>query len=68
MDMLDMASKLRRLRREKGESQAETAAAIGITKAAYSMYETGKRSPRDPVKELLAEHFKKSIEYIFFDK
>ncbi len=68
MDANKMASKLRILRREQGETQAETAEAVGITAAAYGMYETGERIPRDPIKEKLAEHFKKSIEFIFFDK
>lgn len=63
-----VATKLKALRKEKGESQAQTAEAIGITPAAYAMYETGDRTPRDPVKEKIAEHFNKSIGFIFFDE
>lgn len=61
-----MGSILRRLRREKNETQEAAAIAIGISPSALAMYETGQRTPRDDVKVAIATHFKKSVKYIFF--
>lgn len=63
-----IAEKLKRLRLEKGETQAETALACKITPSAYGMYEIGERIPRDEVKIRIAEHFNRSVAFIFFDK
>lgn len=60
-----MAQKLRMLRGKR--TQAEVAAAVGITTSAYAMYEQGERIPRDDTKVRLANYFNKSINFIFFD-
>lgn len=57
---------LRRLRKEKNETQESVAKSIGISPSSYAMYETGQRIPRDDVKLAIAGYFKKSVKYIFF--
>lgn len=47
-------------------TQQEVAEAIGVTKASISNYETGKKTPRDPVKCKLAEYYKRRVDTIFF--
>ena len=48
---------LRELRKQKGVSQAVVAEYLGITKQAYSLYETGKREPDFDSLLKLAEYF-----------
>ena len=43
--MSTFSDKIRELRKQKGVSQAVVAEYLGITKQAYSLYETGKREP-----------------------
>ncbi len=43
--MSGFSEKLASLRREKGLTQAELAARLGISKSAVSMYERGNREP-----------------------
>lgn len=65
IDAKEMGRKLTELRGNK--TQDEVASALGISKSALCMYETGARVPRDPVKARLAAYYKKSISYIFFN-
>jgi len=60
-----MAKKLKELRGTR--SQREVAEAVGVSTSAYAMYEAGERTPRDEVKVRIAEFYKKSIKYIFFE-
>ena len=56
-----------RLRQLRGdESQATIAAAVGVTKSAWAMYERNERVPRDEVKIRIAKHFHKTVGEIFF--
>lgn len=56
--------KLRELRGNK--STKEIANAIGVSQAAISMYETGKRVPKDEIKKKLASYFGVTVDYLFF--
>lgn len=56
---------LRTLRGEKTPN--EVCSALNISRSALTMYETGKRIPRDEVKAKLAHYYKSSIESIFFN-
>lgn len=58
--------KLCELRKKKGETQEEVAKSVGISASAYNAYETGQRVPRDEVKERLAKHFNRSVQFLFF--
>ncbi len=40
---------------------------LNISRSALTMYETGKRIPRDEIKAKLAQYYKSSIEFIFFN-
>ena len=66
IDTKAMGEKLIRLRGKR--TQEEVSEALGISKSALSMYEAGKRIPRDPVKMKLARYYKKSVPFIFFNE
>lgn len=66
MDRIKIAETLRRLRRDRGETQEELADALGVTTSSIGMYETGERIPRDEVKIKIAQHFNLSVGDIFF--
>lgn len=55
---------LKTLREEKGMTQDELAAAIGVTKQAVSHYERGTRYPRRDQLEALADLFNVDIDYL----
>lgn len=61
----EIGKKLRSLRGEK--AQGIVANALGISRSALSMYESGQRIPRDEIKIRFARYYDKSVEYIFFD-
>lgn len=61
-----IAEKLRKLRGKR--HRVDVANACGITVSALTMYETGKRIPRDEIKVALARYYKRSVQYIFFTK
>lgn len=55
------------LRKLRGDhSQEEIAAALGITKSSWAMYERDERVPRDEVKIRIAKYFGKSVEELFY--
>lgn len=57
-----------RIKKLRGnESRLDVANACDISVSALSMYECGQRIPRDEIKIKLANHFKKSVESIFFN-
>jgi putative transcriptional regulator len=62
----EIASNIRMLRGQHGETQAEAAKAIGVSSSAWSMYEVGSRIPRDDVKLKIAKHFDTTVGAIFF--
>lgn len=64
MDNNKIGERLKTLRGNK--TQAEVAQAIGITQAAYCLYESGQRIPRDPIKKRIAAYYKRSVNFIFF--
>lgn len=64
--MNSFQSKLIDLRGNK--TQAEVAEAVGISTSALTMYETGRRVPRDEIKIALARYFNVSVGYLFFNQ
>ena len=64
MDRNSIATKLRNLRGVK--TMAEVAKAIGVSKSAMGMYETGRRVPRDDVKKRIAEYYNCPVADLFF--
>ena len=45
----------------------DVAKAIGVTKQAIWNYENDKRIPRDDIKRKIADYYKTSVTYIFFN-
>lgn len=57
----DFAQNLRSLRSNAGLYQKEVAKELGITVAAYSLYETGKREPNFAMLSKIADYFNTTI-------
>ncbi len=47
-------------------TQQEVADAVGVTRSALGMYETGDRVPRDDIKVRLADFYKMPIQDLFY--
>jgi len=47
-------------------TREEVAAALGISVSAIAMYETGRRIPRDSIKQKLADYYHLTVQEIFF--
>lgn len=47
-------------------TQEEVAKALGISPAAVSMYESGKRMPIDEMKVAIAAYYHRTVQTIFF--
>lgn len=58
-------TRLKQLRKQLGETQAELADFLGITRAAYTNIENGKREPDFETIIKLANHFSVTIDYLF---
>lgn len=65
IDLSIIGSRLRMLRGNKRSKQV--ASDLGIPPSTLSMYEQGKRMPRDEIKIKIAKYYKKSVEDIFFN-
>lgn len=56
--------RLRELRKEKGETQVQVAASVGILEQHYQKYERGANLPSLENAWKLADHFGVSIDYL----
>lgn len=63
-----MLEVLRKLRKEKGATMKEVAAAIDVSEATVSLYERGLRSPSYEVLLKLGEYFDVSVDYLLSGK
>ena len=61
---MEFKSRLRELRREKKETQAQVAAAIGIQERHYQRFEGGENLPGFANLVALADHFSVSLDYL----
>lgn len=61
-----IGKKIKNLREENNISRENFAKAVEISQSALSMYEMGRRIPRDEVKLRIARFFNTSIEELFF--
>ena len=66
MDKRTAGEKLTALRGKR--TQSVVAKALGISVSALSMYERGERTPRDEVKQRMAQYYHQTVEQIFFAK
>ncbi|MDR3765644.1 MAG: helix-turn-helix transcriptional regulator [Butyricicoccus sp.] len=56
--------RLKPLRLAAGQTQNEVAGLLGVSREAYSMYESGKRQPGLEALDILAAHFRVSVDYL----
>ena len=61
---MEFQEKLRSLRKERGETQAQVATAIGIGKRHYQKFESGNNLPSFHNLCALADHFGVSMDYL----
>ena len=59
-----MREKLIQLREEKGLTQAEVASFLGLSRQAYTMYESGQRTPKASTVKKLCELFEVPSDYL----
>jgi len=64
MDLRKVGRRMVSLRGAK--TRDEAAEAIGISVSALSMYELGRRSPRDEIKQKIAEYYGVCAGWLFF--
>lgn len=62
--MSEFCNVLKRLREEKGITQKEIAKILGISQAAYSLYEKGQREPKYEMLEKMADFFNVSVGFL----
>ena len=63
-----VGSRIRSLRREKGESQKELARQLNKSESAVRMWELGKSEPDIETIKLLSQHFGVSVSYIIDER
>lgn len=68
IDRSEIGSRLRMLREAKGLSTLKVGKILGVSHSALSMYETGKRIPKDDIKAKLADFYGLSIDELFFSR
>ena len=61
-----IANRLIELRGSK--SREDVATACDISVSALAMYEQGQRIPRDDIKIRLASYYKRTVQFIFYNK
>ena len=61
---MTLQERMRELRKEKGETQVQVAAAIGVTDRQYQRFETGVNLPGYENFVALADHFGVSLDYL----
>lgn len=61
---MELSEKLKALRKERGETQKQVAAAIGIRERPYQYLESGEHQPSLDTFVALAEHFGVSLDYL----
>lgn len=66
LDSKKISEKLGNLRLKKNVSQSQVAESLGITKAAVSQYESGRRIPSDEVKIKLSNYYGVSVQDLFY--
>jgi putative transcriptional regulator len=62
-----MENVVRELRADSGLSQAQLAAAMGVSRQTINAIETGRYLPSLPLAMALARHFGRTVEEVFHD-
>lgn len=66
-DMVKAGLTIKAMRKKLDCKPEEVAKAIGVSVSSYNKYEIGERTPRDEIKEKIANFFNSSISYIFYN-
>lgn len=66
MNAITIGQKLVDLREQKNKTQAQVAEDLGLSTSAITMYENGKRIPKDEIKIKLANYYDTSVLELFF--
>ena len=66
IDHKKTGQRLRALRIGAGETVKDLANTLGVSQSSVVFYENGTRRPADNVKIKYADHYKKSIEFLFY--
>lgn len=61
---MEFKDRLKNLRESKGMSQVELAEALGLSHTTIGMYESGKRAPRENIREIIANYFNVDTGYL----
>lgn len=61
---MEFKERVRQLRKEKKETQAQVAAAIGLQERNYQRFELGENLPSYANLLALADHFRVSLDYL----
>ena len=61
---MEFYERMRELRKEKGETQVQVAAAVGMTDRQYQRFEVGRQKPGFDNFVALADHFGVSLDYL----
>ena len=65
MELVVTGNSVRRLRAERGLSQGELAAALGVSRQTVNSIETGRYTPSLPLSIALARYFGTAVEEVF---
>lgn len=68
IDNKQIGKQLRELRTGRKKTIVEVATALGIAPSTLTAYELGDRTPRDAIKEKIANYYGKTVGFIFFDR
>ena len=61
---MELAEKIKTLRKQNGYTQQQVADKVNVSRSAYSQYEMGLKQPTIETHVLLAELYKCSIDYL----
>lgn len=64
MSGLNFGARLREVRKAHGETQPELAKALGVSRSAVSMYESGEREPSYALLSAIAAHYGVDTDYL----
>lgn len=64
MGNIDFGARLKELRKSENETQPMLAEAIGVSRSAISMYESGAREPDFETLEAIADHYNVDMNYL----
>lgn len=64
MGNVDFGTRLKELRKSENETQPMLAEAIGVSRSAISMYESGAREPDFETLEAIADHYNVDMNYL----